>query len=137
MHFTSYQIWASQKQTVARIDTLERTKVFESIQTIGPGKLTTECDGIPRFSFYGTPTITTNTTYIVTQTSYLTRLAPNPTVSPWERYDPSPRKPKCKLNPRSCDRIYGYDSERRGPVLAGELDTTKNSLWVGLTGCGA
>lgn len=137
-YFTAYQNWASSTLRIKGTDfeTKVDTKVFESIRTIGPGKTYTACDGITRFSFYGQPTITTTTTYIETQTTYSVKWTANPSAKPFN-YDVSSRKPKCRLDAGSCDRIHAYDADRRGPLLPGdELQTAENSLWLGLTGCG-
>jgi hypothetical protein len=106
-----------------------------TIQAIGPGRTYKECDGIPRFSFFGTPTMFTTTTYVVTKTFYDKRRTANPKVGPWEQYDRPDVSPKCKLNSDSCDKLWGYDDERRDPVNGDRLVTGEDSLMVHLAGC--
>jgi hypothetical protein len=73
------------------------TRIFETIQGVGQGTITTECDGIPRFSFLHKPNTSTTSMVTVTQT-----VAEAPSQFP----NSKAIKPSCWLSPEelSCEK---------------------------------
>jgi hypothetical protein len=101
------------------------TNVYETIQTLGPGIVHTECDGIPRFKITGNITATQTNTITLTLTDYTTaedyalqRLESCPKFKHVNFTDT--QGPKCVLSRRDCDKLWSL-----------YIDSTENSIKIG------
>lgn len=89
-------------------------------QQFGSGELYTECDGIPRWRFHGSPTLTTSTTVMITEIH--TGITRNPDYNSTN----APKKPSCVIPIDHCNEYRSTYIKERMESGQEEFDMSKS-----------